>query len=166
MGGRQSSGYHISDLISDILAGGKSSRFYRNLIMGKKLFSNLNAYITGDIDPGLFIIRGRLIKGIDMEMAHEAILNEIEQLTSAPPDSDELDKVKNKLEATRQYNHTDILNKAMDLAFHELLGDASSLNGDIMKYRAITPGQIREAVLELFVPVNSSTIFYYSNLKN
>jgi zinc protease len=166
MCGRQSPGYHVTDLISDMLAGGKSSRFYRELVMGKKLFSNLNAYITGDIDPGLFIIRGRLIRGIETERGHAALLHEIDRFTSAPPGIDELDKVKNKLEATRQYNHTDILHKAMDLAFYDLLGDASGLNNEIRKYREISPGQVCETARSLFEPSDSSTLFYYSNQKN
>jgi zinc protease len=55
------------------MAGGKSSRLYRHLVMDSKLFSSVNAYVTGDIDPGLFVIKGRLIKGVEMERGLGAI---------------------------------------------------------------------------------------------
>jgi zinc protease len=155
--------YYVHDLISDLLAGGKSSRLYRNLVIEKKHFLNVNAYITGDRDPGLFIVRGRPADGTGIERAREELLSEIHGLTVNPPQIEELDKVKNKLEATRQYSHCDILHKAMDLAYQELLGDAAGVNNEISLYRKISPEGIREAASSLFEPANSSTLFYRSS---
>jgi zinc protease len=165
MSSRMSAGYYPADIISDLLSGGKSSRLYRHLVMEKKLFSSINAYITGERDPGLFIIRGRIMKGIEMDHAREAINNEINDFISNPPGITELDKVKNKIEATRQYTHTDILHKAMDLSYYELLGDAGILNYELEKYRIVTPGQVQETARSIFKADNSSTLLYYSNLK-
>jgi predicted Zn-dependent peptidase len=61
--------YPSSDLISDLLSGGKSSRLYNHLVQEKRMFSELDAYITGDIEPGLFVISGKLMKGIKPEDA-------------------------------------------------------------------------------------------------
>jgi zinc protease len=165
MGSRMSADYYPADIISDLLSGGKSARLYRHLVMEKKIFSSINAYITGERDPGLFIIRGRIMKGIEMEHAREAINNEINDFISSPPGITELDKVKNKIEATRQYSHTDILHKAMDLSYYEILGGAEILNQELEKYRNITPGQVKETASKIFDADNSSTLLYYSNLK-
>jgi zinc protease len=165
MCGRKSPLYYTFDLISDLLAGGKSSRFYRHLVMEKKIFSNINASITGDRDPGLFIIKGKPANNIEIEHAHEAILGEIGDFTRHPPSGEELAKVKNKLEATRQYAHSNILQKAIDLAYHELLGDAAGINDEIGKYREISATGIREIAGSLFDPGNSSTLYYCSNHK-
>jgi zinc protease len=162
MCGRDTPLYYVHDLISDLLAGGKSSRLYRHLVMEKKLLTGVNAYITGDRDPGLFIVRGRPADGISIERAHSEILAGIDELTHRPPSGEELDKVKNKLEATRQYMHSDILHKAIDLSYQELLGDAEGINNEIALYRKITPGDILEAAASLFEPANSSTLFYRS----
>jgi predicted Zn-dependent peptidase len=56
--------YYVADLISDLLANGKSSRLYQNVVKNNKLFSEINAYITGDIDPGLLIISGKIMQNI------------------------------------------------------------------------------------------------------
>ncbi len=162
---RRSMEYYTTDLVSDLLAGGKSSRLYRHLVMEKKLFSNINAYLTGDSDPGLFIINGRLIDKIDMDRAYNEILEEIAEFILKPPERQELDKVKNKLEATRHYTHTNILHKAIDLAFYELLEDAGSINEEIRRYKKISCRQIQETAKSLFDPSNSSTLLYYSNKK-
>jgi zinc protease len=166
MCGRKSPQYYTHDLISDLLAGGKSSRFYRQLVMKKKLFSSINAYITGDRDPGLFIIKGRPANCIDIEVAHKALLDEIRHFTDVPPGEEELNKVRNKLEATRLYTHSDILHKAMDLAYHELMGDAGNINSEMDKYREISRTGIRKTAGALFAPENSSTLYYCSNHKS
>lgn len=163
---RISPDYYTVDLISDLLAGGKSSILYRQLVIDKKKFSNINAYITGEIDPGLFIIRGRLIQGTEMEDACNELLKELLKFVSSPPGKFELEKVKNKLEATRQYMHTDIMHKAMDLAYFELLGDAGSLNHEIGKYRKVSPSSIQNTAKSLFQLNNSSTLFYFSKSKS
>lgn len=158
--------FYIHDLISDLLAGGKSSRLYRNLVMEKKLFSTINAYITGDRDPGLFIVRGRPAGEIGIDRAHSEIMEEINDFLLHPPSGKELDKVKNKLEATRQLTHSDILQKAMDLSYYELMGDAGAINEEIKKYREIAAGDIRQTAGSLFDQGNSSTLFYCSGQKN
>ncbi|MFP4367065.1 MAG: M16 family metallopeptidase [Bacteroidales bacterium] len=162
---RDSREFYICDLISDLLSGGKSSRLYRHLVMEKKSFSSINAYITGDKDPGLFIITGRLMDDVTMNQGHEEILKEINGLLEYPPQRDELDKVRNKLEATRQYTHSDILHKATDLAFYELTGDAGKINDEITEYLSITTPEITETAGKLFDQTNSSTLLYHSNQK-
>lgn len=55
MGGRDSDDFYACDIISDILSNGQSSRLYVNLIKNQRLFSGIDAYVSGDRDPGLFI---------------------------------------------------------------------------------------------------------------
>ncbi len=163
MSGRDTKEYYSADLISDILAGGKSSRLYKELVKERRIFSNLDAYITGDRDPGLFVVKGRLHEKTGMDEGYKEILRMLDTMNKTLPGTSELDKVKNKLEATKQYTHTSILHKAIDLAYNELLGDAEKLNKEIEIYRDIKKEEIREAARSIFNPINSSTLFYYSN---
>jgi zinc protease len=162
MSSRGTRDYYSADLISDILAGGKSSRFYKELVKEKRVFSNLDAYITGDRDPGLFIVKGRLDEMTEMKKAHKEILRMLDIMSDTLPDNRELDKVKNRLEATKQYTHTSILHKAIDLSYQELMGDAGNLNKETEIYRNIKREEIREAARSILNPINSSTLFYYS----
>jgi len=72
----------------------------------------------------------------------------------------ELQKVKNKLESTKLFNEMSALNKAMNLCFFELLGDANMVNEEMEKYRNVNPEQIRRVANELLRKDNCSTLFY------
>ena len=152
--------YYVSDLISDILSNGKSSRLYQSLVKGKKLFSDINAYISGDIDEGLFIVSGKLINGVKMEDAEDAIDNELNKIISAPIENREIEKVKNKFESVYQFGQISALNKAMDLAYFELLGDANKINQEVEKYRSVTIDEIKSVARKMFDKKNSSTLYY------
>lgn len=80
MGCRMDKDYYATDLLSDVLSAGNSSRLYNRLVKEKQLFSDLDAYITGDVDDGLFVFSGKLMQGVDMEMAEKAIQNEISHI--------------------------------------------------------------------------------------
>jgi zinc protease len=99
---------------------------------------------------------------VEMDDAHKEVLRLLDDFKSGTPPKYDLDKVRNKLEATRQYTHTNNLQKAMDLAFYELLGDAGNINLETGKYRRVTIRSIQKAALTLFDPDNSSTLFYYA----
>lgn len=160
MCGRSDTDFYVTDLISDLLSNGKSSRLYQHLVQEKRLFSELNAYLTGEIDPGLFVLAGKLIKGVEIEQAEEEIIKELGNIKNDPIPERELDKVKNKIESTLVFEETNILNKAMSLAFHELLGDARNINREVNKYKAVKQTDIMEIATNLFVPENCSTLYY------
>ena len=152
--------FYSTDLLSDILSNGRSSRLFRELVMKQKLFSEINAYITGDLDKGLFIIEGKLSEGTTMESAEKAILFEINKLCLKKPDISELEKVQNKVEASLVFSEISVLNKAMSLAFAELLGDASMVNSEIDKYKKVTPEMIKKQAKNIFKESNCSTLYY------
>ena len=154
--------YYVCDLISDLLSNGKSSRLYQNLVKTRNLFSDINAYITGDIDAGLFIVTGNLMKHVKMKDAEEAINIELNEIINGNINDYEIEKVKNKYESVFQFGQVSTLNKAMDLAYHELLGDADRINHEIEKYRSVSKEEIQRVASEMFKTDNSSTLYYLS----
>ncbi len=152
--------YYASDLISDLLANGKSSRLYLNLVKGNELFGEINAYITGDTDPGLLVITGKVKQGINIYEAESAIWTELNKLSVEIPDA-ELEKVKNKVEAMHVISEMNILNKAMNLASFECLGNAGWANQEIEKYRSVNQKQVTRVAKEIFRKENCSVLFYH-----
>ena len=163
MPSRNDENYFTVDLISDILSRGNSSRLYRKLLKEQKLFSEINAYLTGSLDTGLFVVEGKPLPGVSMQIAEEAIWHELEQLKSEEVTADELTKVKNKIESTMVFSEMSLLDKAMNLAFFELLGDANRLNSETQKYLEVTADQIRQQARQIFRKENSSTLYYLAN---
>jgi len=152
--------YYTFDLISDMLSNGKSSRFNNELVKKQKLFSEVNAFLSGDIDNGLFIISGKLNNGITMENAEQAIDNEIDKLKNNFVDVDELQKVKNKAESLMVFSQMKTNDKAMNLAYFELLGDANMINTEIENYRNVTQENIKSLVTKTFIKSNCSKLYY------
>jgi zinc protease len=155
--------YYITDLITDILSGGGSSRLYHSLVKEKKLFSNIECYHFGSIDDGLLAIEGKLVKGIKMEDAEKAIDDELDKMKKEHVSETELQKVKNKTESTIAFEDMSVMNRANSLAFYELLGDAELMNTELEKYNAVTTGDILKESRDIFTGENSSTLYYYSN---
>ncbi len=162
MVGRKNPDYYATDLISDILSNGKSARFTQKLVKEQKLFSQIDAYVTGDIDPGLFIIAGNLSNGVSFEQGQNAIKAELDKIANEPIDEHELKKVQNKVEANLIYSEINILNKAMNLAYFELLGNANLINVETENYQKVTPEQIQKVASNLFLNSNCSELFYHA----
>ena len=163
MPARIEQGYYAADLISDILSRGNSSRLFRNLLKDRKLFSDINAYLTGSLDAGLFVVEGKPLPGISMEVAEAAIWEELDRIsTELVPDA-ELTKVKNKMESTMVFSEMSLLDKAMNLAYFELLGDANELNLETQKYLDVNSEEIRSQAKQIFRKENSSTLYYLAN---
>ena len=165
IGPRNGKDFYTLDLITDLLAGGESGRLYTKLVRGKKLFSEINAYLTADIDPGLIIVQGKLMKGVDIQQADESVNEVINGLQSENEIKDEMEKVKNKFESSTVFSNTSILNKAANLSFFELLGEPGLINNEVDAYRNVSHGMVIEALERYFNPTNCSTINYISTRK-
>ncbi len=159
---RTETGYYIADLITEVLGGGASSRLHQALVKEKKLFSHIECYHTGSVDPGLVVIEGKLIKGVSMTAADAAVQDELDKLRSAPVTDKELTNVKNKTESAIVFEDMSVMNRANSLAIYELLGDAEMMNTELEKYRAVSVEDMLSTSRQLFDPRNSNTLYYFS----
>jgi predicted Zn-dependent peptidase len=148
------------DVISDILSNGDSARLYNELVKGQKLFTEINAYITGDLDAGMFIVSGKLAEGVSFESAEKAIDAELEKMKAEVLSADELQKIKNKIESIHAFSETNISNKALNLAVGELMGDANRVNTEIEYYLTMLPEDIQAAAKNYLQQENSNTLYY------
>jgi len=162
MGGRFDEGYHATDLITEVLGGGTSARLYEQLIKVKQIFSSIDCYHFGTVDPGLLVIEGKLVKGISMTVAEKAVLEEIEKIKNEILDAKELQKVINKTESVICFEDMSIMNRAHSLAYYELLGDADLMNKELGMYQKVTPSMIQHTAQEIFQESNRNTLYYYS----
>ena len=165
MGAKNTDNYRCGDFTSDVLASGNSSRFYQKLVIEKQLFIDIDAFISGEEDPGLFLIIGKPADGVDLQEAKKAVFEELEQIKRDMIDTKELEKIKNKFEANLLYSESSYLDKAMQLAAYELAGDVDLINTQVDKYRAITTEKLQEFAQKTFVDTNCNEIFYLSNAK-
>lgn len=158
--GRGEKDYYATDLLSDILGNGRSSRLYQRLVKEEQIFTQLDAYVTGYLDPGLLVIEGKPAKGISKEKAESAIWNEIDLIKNELVEERELAKIKNKLESALEFSESSILNKAINLAFFELLGDAELINSEAIVYQNVTAQEIQDMACQILTKENCSELYY------
>jgi predicted Zn-dependent peptidase len=157
--------YHTVDIISDILSRGNSSRLYKTLIKDKQIFNDINAYVMGDLDKGVFVVSGKIPDHVKMEDAEKAIIEEIEKLKTELVGDIELQKCKNKIESSLTFSETDVLTKATNLAISELLGSADLINEEITRYSKVTAEKIKEQANIIINEDNCTTLYYLAKKK-
>jgi len=166
MAARREKNYYVADLISDVLSGGNSARLHQRLVKEQKLFSQIDCYHTGSVEKGLLVIEGKISEGITAEQADTAIEKELDLLKSEKIAETELEKVKTKIESMLAFEDLSLLNRANNLAFYELLGDASQMNTEFENYNQVTVDDIFEQANEILNPNKCSTMFYLAKKAN
>lgn len=154
--------YYIADLITEILSGGGSSRLFQSLVKEKQLFSHISCFHFGSHDAGLLTIEGTLVKGVKMEDAEAAIMQELLLLQQHGITQKELDKVKNKTESMMAFEDMSVISRAASLAIYELLGDADLINKELSIYQSVTLDEIESESKIIFAENNCNTLYYYA----
>jgi predicted Zn-dependent peptidase len=139
MASRKTMEYYVADMISDALGREKSSRLYIRLKKELNLVSEIGAYITGSLDDGLLMISGKLNDGVSFEQVDSEIWKIIDEFVSDEMSLVELERLNIKIRTAREFQDQGLLNRAMNLCYFELLGDASGINEDSLVYQSITP---------------------------
>ena len=155
--------YYVTDLITEILSGGGSSRLFQALVKEKKLFSNIDCSHYGSTDAGLLAIEGKLVKGVSMKDAETAVMEEIYKLQQEGISEKELQKVKNKTESMMAFEDMSVMSRATSLAMYELLGDADLINTELASYQAVTREELIQESQVIFEDNNCNTLYYYSS---
>ena len=157
---RDDADYYAFDILSDILSNGRSSRLNRKLVQEEKLFSNIDAYISGTRDAGLIHISGKPSAGVSLEQAETAIRRELDTLKQSLVGEQELEKVKNKFESTQIFGNINYLNVATNLAWFELTGQAEDISLEVERNRSVTAEQLRIVAQKTFREENSAVLYY------
>lgn len=160
MCGRCDNDYQATDLLSDVLGNGTSSRFHKDLIQGTKMFSEVSASVLGSRDPGLFYVRACLAPDVDFDEANAAIDVVLNRLLDEGVTQHEVDKYVNKYISNKLFDSVGYAEKASLLCSHELLWGADGINTENDRYRRLAPADIRRVASQVLNANNCSTIFY------
>jgi len=162
MPGRFHDDYYAVDMLSDILSRGESSRLYQTLVKEKEIFNSISSFSMGTIDPGLLVVNGRLKEGIKLEDAEKEVDEILQKVISQGVTDNELQKVKNQSTATLEFGEVEVINRAMNLAFASLSGDAGLVNKEIENIERVTASDIQRVASEILKDENSSVMYYHS----
>ncbi|MBL7853625.1 MAG: insulinase family protein [Cyclobacteriaceae bacterium] len=158
--GRFHSDYYATDLLGDILGRGHSSRLYHRLVMEKEIFSTLSAYNMGTLDPGMLVISGRVNEGISAQDAEYEVDQILHELLREGPRAEELQKVKNLAISSIAFGDVEVINRAMNLAFASLSGDADLVNREEELINRVTREDVMRVADDILQERNASTLYY------
>jgi zinc protease len=160
IGGRLSPEYHAMDLITEVLSGGQSSRLHIALVKEQKLFTQIDCYHLGTVEPGLLVIEGKVAPNVDMQAADDAIVQVIEDFIANYITEAELQKAINKTESIISFEDLSLLNRTNNLAYYQLLGDPNMMNTEMNKYEQVTILEIIQTAKAIFDVNNCNTMWY------
>lgn len=163
MPGRFHDDYYAVDLLSDALSRGHSSVLYQKLVKEREIFTSVSSFVMGTIDPGLLVINGRVRNGIALKDAEQYVDEIIDNVIQRGIPVEELEKVKNQAYATLEFGEVEVMNRAMNLAFARLSGDAGLVNEEARRIRSVTPDDIRRVSAHILQSSNSSVLYYQAN---
>jgi len=163
MGDRMSRDYYVMDIATDILADGTSSRLINRLTKKQPMMSDIDCGINGNVDPGIVSVTGTLLPNVSLQEAEAVVREEIVRLANDGATEYELQKVKNRTEATRIGEEIMLQVKARELAYMESLGDANLVNTEFDTYDTVTNQEIKDYVGRLMVDSPASILYYKAN---
>lgn len=162
---RKHADYYITDVLSDALGRDKSSRLYKRLKKELELVTDISAYITGSVDQGLLIISGKLASEKTFQQLDAELWQILESLTSSEINEEELKRLMIKIRTSKEFEEQGLLNRAMNLSYFELLGDANGINEESNRYDEITPGQLKRVANQVLVKSKCSLLKVQSSQK-
>lgn len=152
--------YIECDIITDLLASGRSSRFYRNLLMTTGAFTEIDASIIGSDEPGFLMLNSKLAnndaKAVDY--AIELMMGEVQKLIDGDVNEHELTRTINRFESNFMFSSMGFIAKAQALANYVMHNEDA--NSVVERYRSVTTDDIARAARKIFVPQSSSTLVY------
>ena len=157
-------GYIESDLLTDVLASGRSSRYYRSLVMADSLFTEADASIAGSEEPGFMMLRGRLTDASPEAVGHAVeALNTHARALAAPEvqgglTQRELERAINRFDSNHRFSMLSCLSRAQELAMAEMHGE--DINRRVATYRSVTRDDMVATAAGVLDPSRACTLVY------
>jgi zinc protease len=140
------------DLLTVVLAGGKSSRLYHDLVYQKRLVRGIDADYSGiSIDPAGLSLYAQLLPGVDPATVERHIERGLEKVKSEHISERELQKAKNQVEAAFVFAQDSIFGQAMKIGYYEAVGGWRQMEGYLDGIRKVSREDIRRVARQYLV---------------
>ncbi len=148
----------VLEVLSAVLAGGKSARLYQQLTYQKRLAGDVGAnYELTSIDPGLFLIYAQPLPGKAVKTVEEELLAQVEALKKTPIPDRELTKAKNGLESAFVFAQDSLFYQGMLLGQYEIAGDWRAIDNYLPNVSAVSAADIQR-VASAYLTTRNRTV--------
>jgi zinc protease len=137
------------DVLTWVLAGGRSSRLYHDLVYQKRLAHGIDAEYNGvSIDPFGLSISAQLMPGKTPAELEGEIDRALDQLKSELISERELQKAKNQIESSFIFAQDSIFGQAMKIGYYEITGGWRRMDTYLDGIRDVSREDIRRVARE------------------
>ncbi len=149
------------ELLTNILATGRSSRLYEHLVRG--------AQVASDIDVFPYLLENGGVLGVfivgnpdtDLNKLDKLIDDEITQVREHGVTAEELQKAKNQNLRDIASSYSTMLSRAENLAhYHVMYGDTNAINKEWDKLDAVTLEDVQRVARQYFTPQGVNVLHY------
>ena len=132
------------DVLSVVLAGGRSSRLYHDLVYEKRMARSVDAdYSAVSVDPMGFSITAQLLPGIEPAKLEREVEHGLDEVKARLITERELQKAKNQIEAAFVFAQDSIFGQAMKIGYYEITGGWRQMDDYLNGIRKVTRDDIR-----------------------
>ncbi|MBI5582643.1 MAG: insulinase family protein [Deltaproteobacteria bacterium] len=143
------------EVMSQILAGGKSSRLYRKMVYEEQQALEVDAdFPFNSQDPHLFYLAAQAMPGKTPDEIERRLQQELEEWERRPPAAEEIDRAKNRIEAGFIFSQDSVFSQALILAKYQVLGKWQDIDQFIPGIRAVTQKDLLRVYQTYFQPGN------------
>lgn len=141
------------DLVSEILAGGKSSRLYKRLVYEDKLATEVSAGQQSQLLGSLFRVEVTARQGVSLDKIEQIVDEVLAQFLKNGPTTAELERDKAKFEYANMTQLQSLLAKADKLNAYEAgYGEPNSFKRDLDRYRNATVASVKDWARKVLTP--------------
>lgn len=152
---------YAMEMLANILSSGQSSRLYKRLVDQEQAALQTGIFPLGLEHPGITLSFAICNSGVDPMAAEKIIDEEVKKLQTELVSDNELQKVKNQIEAQFVAGNSRVVGIAESLAnYHMYYGDANLINTEVNRYLKVTKEDIRN-VAKKYLNKNNRVVLYY-----
>jgi predicted Zn-dependent peptidase len=154
--------YYVADVVSELLAGGKSARLYRELVRGRRVARSVAAFVLPVVTgASALIARGNAAAGDDPAVLERALRDEVERLATGGVDAAEVERAVTGLEARHVFDLQKVNERADQISqLTTYFDDPGLINTELDRYRAVTPDDVRAFAAEYLNDGNLVVLTY------
>jgi zinc protease len=132
--------WYAADLLAAVLAGGKSSPLYRDLVYDRQIAQDVGASLSPYEKVATFMLVATARPGVAIETLEEALLGYVAAAAAAPPSPSDVERARNRM-LTDYYSGLQKLDSLADLfsQFTTYFDDPAGVAREAGRYLEITP---------------------------
>jgi zinc protease len=147
------------DVLTEILAGGRSGRFYEHLVREKQLAVSAQAFAAVSRGPRLFSIEATPTPGAALDKLEQAIYSEIDGVKAGPIADAEIEKARNVMRRRFMGSLATSLSLARTLAEYALYyGDPGKINTRWDRLSKFSAADVQRIAKEYLIPENRTVV--------